>query len=61
MAVLMKVHKKRRIAEVVVSEDTVLYRRNLVIFLRVTASIMLEITIARVVRIVSACVFTLSM
>jgi len=61
MAVLMKVHTKRRIAEVVVSEDTVLYRRNLVIFLRVTASIMLEITIARVVRIVSACVFTLSM
>jgi hypothetical protein len=57
----MKVHTKRRIAEVVVSEDTVLYRRNLVIFLRVIASIMLEITIAKVVRIVNACVFTLSM
>jgi len=61
MAVLMKVHTKRRIADVVVSEDTVLYRRNLETFLRVTASIMLEITMARVVRIVSTCVFTFSM
>ena len=57
----MKVHTKRRIAEVVVSEDTVLYRRNLDTFLRVNARIMLEITIARVVTIVSTCVFTLSM